>query len=190
MLGLIVQLGGQTPLKLAAALEAAKIPILGTSPDAIDLAEDRRRFQKFLGDLKLKQPANGTAYSLEEAETVAEGLGFPAGHPAVLRAGRPAMEIVHTMTSLRRYMTNAVKVSGSSPILLDRYLSDAIEVDVDAVSDGKTVYIAGIMEHIEEAAFIPATAPARFRPTRSRHRSSPRSRSRHRQWRWPSAWSV
>jgi len=151
VLGLIVQLGGQTPLKLAAALEAAEIPILGTSPDAIDLAEDRRRFQKFLTDLGLKQPANGTAFSLEEAEAVAEKLGFPLViRPSYVLGGR-AMEIVHTMASLRRYMANAVKVSGSSPILLDRYLSDAIEVDVDAVADGETVYIAGIMEHIEEA---------------------------------------
>ncbi|MEA2756492.1 MAG: carbamoyl-phosphate synthase large subunit [Aliidongia sp.] len=151
VLGLIVQLGGQTPLKLAAALEAANIPILGTSPDAIDLAEDRRRFQKFLGDLGLRQPANGTAHSLEEAETVAETLGYPLViRPSYVLGGR-AMEIVHEITSLRRYMINAVKVSGPSPILLDRYLSDAIEVDVDAVSDGKTVYIAGIMEHIEEA---------------------------------------
>jgi carbamoyl-phosphate synthase large subunit len=151
VLGLIVQFGGQTPLKLAAALAAADIPILGTSPDAIDLAEDRRRFQKFLGDLGLRQPANGTAHSLEEAEAVAEALGFPLViRPSYVLGGR-AMEIVHTMASLRRYMANAVKVSGSSPILLDRYLSDAIEVDVDAVSDGRTVYIAGIMEHIEEA---------------------------------------
>jgi carbamoyl-phosphate synthase large subunit len=151
VLGVIVQLGGQTPLKLAAALEAANIPILGTSPDAIDLAEDRQRFQKFLGDLGLRQPANGTAHSVEEAEAVAESLGFPLViRPSYVLGGR-AMEIVHEIVSLRRYMTNAVKVSGSSPILLDRYLSDAIEVDVDAVCDGKTVYIAGIMEHIEEA---------------------------------------
>ncbi|HVJ54715.1 MAG TPA: carbamoyl-phosphate synthase large subunit [Aliidongia sp.] len=151
LLGVIVQLGGQTPLKLAAALEAAKIPILGTSPDAIDLAEDRRRFQKFLHELKLKQPANGTARSLEEAEAVAEELGFPLViRPSYVLGGR-AMEIVHDMTSLARYMVKAVQVSGTSPILLDRYLSDAIEVDVDAVSDGKDVYVAGIMEHIEEA---------------------------------------
>jgi carbamoyl-phosphate synthase large subunit len=151
VLGLIVQFGGQTPLKLAAALEAAQIPILGTSPDAIDLAEDRRRFQKFLGDLKLKQPANGTAHSLEEAEVVAETLGFPLViRPSYVLGGR-AMEIVYDMSNLRRYMVNAVKASGTSPILLDRYLSDAIEVDVDAVSDGTDVYIAGIMEHIEEA---------------------------------------
>jgi carbamoyl-phosphate synthase large subunit len=151
VLGLIVQFGGQTPLKLAQALEAAQIPILGTSPDAIDLAEDRRRFQTFLADLGLRQPANGTARSLEEAEAVAAKLGFPLViRPSYVLGGR-AMEIVHTMATLRRYMGNAVKVSGTSPILLDCYLSDAIEVDVDAVSDGKIVHIAGIMEHIEEA---------------------------------------
>jgi carbamoyl-phosphate synthase large subunit len=151
LLGLIVQFGGQTPLKLAAALEAAKIPILGTSPDAIDLAEDRRRFQKFLQELKLKQPANGTARSVEEAVAVAEELGFPLViRPSYVLGGR-AMEIVYNQANLKRYMTNAVQLGGSSPILLDRYLSDAIEVDVDAVSDGKTVYVAGIMEHIEEA---------------------------------------
>jgi carbamoyl-phosphate synthase large subunit len=151
LLGLIVQFGGQTPLKLAGALEEAQIPILGTSPDAIDLAEDRKRFQKFLADLGLRQPDNGTATSLEEAETVARDLGFPLViRPSYVLGGR-AMEIVHDMTGVRRYMANAVKVSGNNPVLLDRYLSDAIEVDVDALSDGTEVYIAGIMEHIEEA---------------------------------------
>jgi carbamoyl-phosphate synthase large subunit len=151
VLGVIVQLGGQTPLKLAGALEAARIPILGTSPDAIDLAEDRRRFQKFLADLKLKQPENGTARSLEEAVHVAIDLGFPLViRPSYVLGGR-AMEIVHSMSSLQRYMGRAVSVSGSAPVLLDRYLSDAIEVDVDAISDGQDVYVAGIMEHIEEA---------------------------------------
>ncbi|HLY57112.1 MAG TPA: carbamoyl-phosphate synthase large subunit [Stellaceae bacterium] len=151
LLGVIVQLGGQTPLKLAAALEAAKIPILGTSPDAIDLAEDRRRFQKFLAGLHLRQPENGTAHGLEEAVHVAIDLGFPLViRPSYVLGGR-AMEIVHSMSSLRRYMERAVRVSGAAPILLDRYLSDAIEVDVDALADGATVHIAGIMEHIEEA---------------------------------------
>ncbi len=151
VLGVIVQLGGQTPLKLAESLEAAQIPILGTSPDAIDLAEDRRRFQHFLRDLGLRQPENGTAHSLEEAEAVAATLGYPLViRPSYVLGGR-AMEIVHTVTSLRRYMTQAVKASGKNPILLDRYLSDAIEVDVDALADGTDVYIAGIMEHIEEA---------------------------------------
>jgi carbamoyl-phosphate synthase large subunit len=149
--GVIVQLGGQTPLKLAAALEAARIPILGTSPDAIDLAEDRKRFQKLLAELKLTQPANGTAHTLEEAVHVAIDLDFPLIiRPSYVLGGR-AMEIVHNMSSLRRYMERAVSVSGSSPVLLDRYLSDAIEVDVDALADGTDVHIAGIMEHIEEA---------------------------------------
>jgi carbamoyl-phosphate synthase large subunit len=151
LLGIIVQFGGQTPLKLAAALEEAEIPILGTSPDAIDLAEDRKRFQVFLQELGLRQPDNGTAFSLEEAEIVAQGLGFPLViRPSYVLGGR-AMEIVHDMDGIRRYMANAVKASGKNPILLDRYLSNAIEVDVDALSDGKAVYVAGIMEHIEEA---------------------------------------
>ena len=151
VLGCIVQFGGQTPLKLAAALEAAEIPILGTSPDAIDLAEDRRRFQHFLEDLNLLQPDNGTAYSADEAVAVAEKLGFPlVMRPSYVLGGR-AMEIVHGMPRLKAYMENAAKISSTGPILLDRYLSDAIEVDVDALSDGTDVYVAGIMEHIEEA---------------------------------------
>jgi carbamoyl-phosphate synthase large subunit len=149
--GVIVQLGGQTPLKLAAALEAAAIPILGTSPDAIDLAEDRRRFQQLLQTLGLKQPENGTATTEAEAETIAERIGFPVViRPSYVLGGR-AMEIVHNSAGLQRYMTNAVKVSGTSPVLIDRYLQDAIEVDVDALADGSRVHVAGIMEHIEEA---------------------------------------
>jgi len=151
LLGVIVQLGGQTPLKLAAALEAADIPILGTSPDAIDLAEDRRRFQQLLQKLDLKQPENGTATSAAEAEAVAQRIGYPVViRPSYVLGGR-AMEIVHDPAGIARYMANAVKVSGSSPVLIDRYLQDAIEVDVDALADGRDVYIAGIMEHIEEA---------------------------------------
>ena len=151
LLGVIVQLGGQTPLKLAAALEAASIPILGTSPDAIDLAEDRRRFQQLLQKLDLKQPDNGTASSTAEAEAVAQRIGYPVViRPSYVLGGR-AMEIVHDPAGIARYMTHAVKVSGSSPVLIDRYLQDAIEVDVDALADGTDVYIAGIMEHIEEA---------------------------------------
>src|SRR5262244_3837637 len=151
LLGVIVQLGGQTPLKLAAALEAAHIPILGTSPDAIDLAEDRQRFQQLLQKLGLKQPDNGTATSAAEAEIVAQRIGYPVViRPSYVLGGR-AMEIVHDPAGLARYMTHAVKVSGTSPVLIDRYLQDAIEVDVDALADGRDVYIAGIMEHIEEA---------------------------------------
>jgi carbamoyl-phosphate synthase large subunit len=149
--GVIVQFGGQTPLKLAAALEAAKIPILGTSPDAIDLAEDRARFQALLAELGLWQPANGIARSTAEAEAVAASIGYPVViRPSYVLGGR-AMEIVHDTDALRRYMTHAVKVSGKSPVLIDSYLQDAIEVDVDAVADGVAVHVAGVMEHIEEA---------------------------------------
>jgi len=151
-LGCIVQFGGQTPLKLAHALEAADIPILGTSPDAIDLAEDRERFQELLHKLDLKQPANGIARSIAEAEKVAEDIGYPlVVRPSYVLGGR-AMEIVHDHASLMRYMTTAVQVSGDSPVLLDSYLQGADEVDVDALADGTgDVYIAGIMQHIEEA---------------------------------------
>jgi carbamoyl-phosphate synthase large subunit len=149
--GAIVQFGGQTPLKLAAALAEAGIPILGTSPDAIDLAEDRARFQALLARLGLRQPANGTARSVAEAEAVAAAVGYPVViRPSYVLGGR-AMEIVHDVAGLRRYMSGAVKVSGSSPVLIDSYLQDAIEVDVDAVADRAEVHVAGIMEHIEEA---------------------------------------
>jgi carbamoyl-phosphate synthase large subunit len=151
LLGVIVQLGGQTPLKLSHALEAAGIPILGTSPNAIDLAEDRERFKILLHHLKLKQPANGITRSVEESIAVAEKIGFPlVVRPSYVLGGR-AMEIVHDHETLHRYMTTAVKVSGDSPVLLDSYLQDAIEIDVDALSDGTQVYVAGIMQHIEEA---------------------------------------
>ena len=152
LLGVIVQFGGQTPLKLAAALEEANIPILGTSPDAIDLAEDRERFQALLQELDLKQPANGIARSIEESEKVAEDIGYPlVVRPSYVLGGR-AMEIVHDHANLMRYMTTAVQVSGDSPVLLDSYLQGAVEVDVDALADGTgDVYIAGIMQHIEEA---------------------------------------
>ncbi len=149
--GVIVQFGGQTPLKLADALEAEGIPILGTTPDAIDLAEDRERFQKLLQDLGLKQPVNGIASSDEQAIAIAEKVGFPLViRPSYVLGGR-AMEIVRDMDQLKRYITTAVDVSGKNPVLLDSYLSGAIEVDVDALSDGETVHVAGIMEHIEEA---------------------------------------
>ena len=151
LLGVIVQLGGQTPLKLAAALERARVPILGTSPDAIDLAEDRSRFQRLLNTLGLRQAMNGTASSASEAEAIASRIGYPVMiRPSYVLGGR-AMEIVHDGAALERYMRDAVRVSGTSPVLIDRYLKDAIEVDVDAVSDGFTVEVAGIMEHIEEA---------------------------------------
>jgi carbamoyl-phosphate synthase large subunit len=151
LLGVIVQFGGQTPLKLAAGLEAAKVPILGTSPDAIDLAEDRERFQLLLQQLKLKQPENGIARSEEEARAVVARIGYPVViRPSYVLGGR-AMEIVRSNAQLERYMTEAVKVSGSSPVLIDSYLSDAIEVDVDCLADAETQFVAGVMEHIEEA---------------------------------------
>jgi carbamoyl-phosphate synthase large subunit len=152
VVGLIVQFGGQTPLKLAKALEQAGLPILGTTPDAIDLAEDRERFQQLLHKLELRQPANGLARSLEEAVAVAEKIGFPVViRPSYVLGGR-AMEIVHDMAGLHRYIATAVKVSGNNPVLIDSYLQNAIEVDVDAVADADgEVYVAGIMEHIEEA---------------------------------------
>src|SRR5579862_7242224 len=149
--GVIVQLGGQTPLNLAKALERAQIPILGTPPDMIDLAEDRKRFQELLQGLGLRQADNGTAYSPEEAEAIARDIGYPVViRPSYVLGGR-AMEIVHDTAGLNRYIRRAVNVSGMSPVLIDRYLQNAIEVDVDAVADGTEVYVAGIMEHIEEA---------------------------------------
>ncbi|WP_422011733.1 carbamoyl-phosphate synthase large subunit [Reyranella sp.] len=152
LLGLIVQFGGQTPLKLAKPLEAAGIPILGTSPDAIDLAEDRERFQKLIHELKLRQPDNGTATSQEKAIEIAEKIGYPVViRPSYVLGGR-AMQIVYDRAAIERYMRDAVKVSGSNPVLIDSYLRDAIEVDVDALADkDQNVFVAGIMEHIEEA---------------------------------------
>ncbi|MBV7408050.1 carbamoyl-phosphate synthase large subunit [Maritimibacter sp. DP1N21-5] len=149
--GVIVQFGGQTPLKLANDLEEAGIPILGTTPDAIDLAEDRERFQDLVNRLNLKQPNNGIAHSDAEALEIAEGIGFPLViRPSYVLGGR-AMEIVRDMDGLKRYIRDAVVVSGDSPVLLDSYLSGATEVDVDALCDGEEVHVAGIMEHIEEA---------------------------------------
>ena len=149
--GVIVQFGGQTPLKLAKALEAEGIPILGTSPDAIDLAEDRERFQALVNQLGLKQPKNGIASTDAQALEIATEIGFPLViRPSYVLGGR-AMEIVRDMDHLRRYIREAVVVSGDSPVLLDSYLSGAVECDVDALSDGTAVHVAGIMQHIEEA---------------------------------------
>ena len=151
IVGVIVQFGGQTPLKLASALEAAGIPILGTSPDAIDLAEDRKRFQQLLKKLGLRQPENGTATTVEEAEEIAQRIGYPIViRPSYVLGGR-AMEIVHEISQLRRYMKEAMRAWGRNPVLIDRFLRNAAEVDVDALCDGTDVYIAGVMEHIEEA---------------------------------------
>jgi len=151
LVGVIVQFGGQTPLKLAQALEDAGIPILGTSPDAIDLAEDRERFAKLVDKLGLKQPANGIARSREEAIAVANRIGYPVLiRPSYVLGGR-AMEIVDGQAQLESYIATAVQVSGDSPVLIDQYLRDAIEVDVDAICDGREVAIAGVMQHIEEA---------------------------------------
>ena len=149
--GVIVQYGGQTPLKLALDLEANGVPIVGTSPDMIDAAEDRERFQKLLNELKLRQPPNRTARTEEEALALAQEIGYPlVVRPSYVLGGR-AMEIVHEQRDLERYMREAVKVSNDSPVLLDRFLNDAIEVDVDCLSDGKRTFIGGVMEHIEQA---------------------------------------
>ena len=149
--GVIVQYGGQTPLKLARALEANGVPIIGTSPESIDIAEDRERFQKLLHELKLRQPPNRTARNEADAIRLAMEIGYPlVVRPSYVLGGR-AMEIVHEQGDLERYMREAVKVSNDSPVLLDRYLNDAIEVDVDCIADGRRVFIGGIMEHIEEA---------------------------------------
>ncbi|SLN74255.1 carbamoyl-phosphate synthase large subunit [Oceanibacterium hippocampi] len=151
LLGVVVQFGGQTPLRLAAGLEAANVPILGTAPDAIDLAEDRERFQQLLERIGLRQPPNGIARALEDAHETARKIGFPVVvRPSYVLGGR-AMEIVRDAQSLDRYMREAVQVSGKNPVLVDGYLQNAIEVDVDCLSDGETAFVAGIMEHIEEA---------------------------------------
>ncbi len=151
LVGVIVQFGGQTPLKLAQALEDAGIPILGTSPDAIDLAEDRERFAKLINKLKLKQPDNGIAYSRDEAAAVAARIGYPVLlRPSYVLGGR-AMEIVDSEAQLDDYIRTAVSVSGDSPVLVDQYLRDAVECDVDVLCDGEEVRIAGVMQHIEEA---------------------------------------
>jgi carbamoyl-phosphate synthase large subunit len=150
-MGVIVQFGGQTPLNLARGLEAAGAPILGTSPDAIDRAEDRKRFQEIVNRLKLRQPDNDTAMDTDEAIRVAERIGYPVlVRPSYVLGGR-SMEIIYDTESLRQFMVRALEVSPGHPILIDKFLEDAIEVDVDAISDGKMTVVAGIMEHIEEA---------------------------------------
>jgi len=149
--GVIVQFGGQTPLKLARDLESAGVPIIGTTPDSIDLAEDRERFQRFLQEIGLRQPPNRTVRSAEAARAAAAEIGYPlVVRPSYVLGGR-AMEIVYSDTALETYMREAVSVSNDSPVLLDRFLESAIEVDVDAISDGEEVVIGGIMEHIEQA---------------------------------------
>lgn len=149
--GVIVQYGGQTPLKLAEDLEAAGVPIVGTSPESIDLAEDRERFQKILNDNDLLQPPNRTATNADEAATLAKEIGYPlVVRPSYVLGGR-GMEIVYDEENLNRYMQAAIDVSNESPVLLDRFLDDAVELDVDAICDGEQVVIGGIMEHIEQA---------------------------------------
>ncbi|CAB1274555.1 carbamoyl-phosphate synthase large subunit [Candidatus Nitrosacidococcus tergens] len=149
--GVVVQYGGQTPLKLARPLEAVGVPIIGTTPDSIDLAEDRERFQRFISQLGLKQPPNRTARTQESAIQLADEIGYPlVVRPSYVLGGR-AMEIVYSKDDLNQYMREAVSVSNNSPVLLDRFLDDAIEVDIDAVSDGKQVIVGGVMEHIEQA---------------------------------------
>jgi carbamoyl-phosphate synthase large subunit len=165
ILGAIVQYGGQTPLRLAHALEAQGLPILGTSPDAIDLAEDRERFQKLLRRVGLRQPENGVATNTEQALAVANTVGYPVVlRPSYVLGGR-AMEIVHDDAGIRRYLERAVAVSGSNPVLVDKFLRNAIEVDVDALSDGETVLVAGIMEHIEEAGIHSGDSACSLPPT-------------------------
>ena len=171
LLGVIVQLGGQTPLKLAPALERAGIPIIGTSTDAIDQAEDRERFQALLDDLGLRQPPNGTCRTAAEAKAVAARIGYPVVvRPSYVLGGR-AMEIAHGADALERYVERSAEASGDAPILIDRFLQDAVEVDVDALSDGRDVFVAGVMEHIEEAgihsgdsacSLPPCSLPARI----------------------------
>src|SRR5213075_2451478 len=150
--GVVIQFGGQTPLKLALPLHRAGVKILGTSPDAIDLAEDRKRFSAFLTELKIPQPESGTATSLDEAQIVARRIGYPViVRPSYVLGGR-AMAIVYDPAALERYMINAVDASPERPILIDRFLEDAFELDVDALADAQgNVVIGGVMEHIEEA---------------------------------------
>jgi carbamoyl-phosphate synthase large subunit len=181
--GVIVQFGGQTPLKRALDLEANGVPIIGTSPDMIDAAEDRERFQKMLHELGLKQPPNRTARTEEDAIRLAAEIGYPlVVRPSYVLGGR-AMEIVHEQKDLERYMRDAIKVSNDSPVLLDRFLNDATEVDVDALSDGSQVIIGGIMQHIEQAGVHSGDSAARCRPTRCRREPRTSCATRPRRWR-------
>jgi carbamoyl-phosphate synthase large subunit len=184
LVGVIVQFGGQTPLKLAQTLEDAGIPILGTSPDAIDLAEDRERFAALVEKLGLKQPANGIARSRDEAVAVAARIGYPVlMRPSYVLGGR-AMEIVDSVQQLDDYITTAVQVSGDSPVLIDQYLRDAIECDVDALCDGEQVEVAGVMQHIEEAGIHSGDSACSLPPIRCLPTLSPRWSARPMRWRW------
>lgn len=166
--GVVVTLGGQTPLKLARALQEAGVPIMGTSPEAIDLAEDRDRFSQVLDELKIIYPAAGEASTLEEAHRVAEHISFPLlVRPSYVLGGR-GMAIVYDNDQLDKYMAEAAKISPDHPVYLDRFLEAAIEVDVDALCDGKDVFVGGILEHIEMAGIHSATPPAAHRRSRSR----------------------
>jgi carbamoyl-phosphate synthase large subunit len=176
--GVIVQFGGQTPLKLARSLEAAGVPIIGTSPDAIDRAEDRERFQQLIQELELVQPANTTVRSVDAAVEAARQIGYPlVVRPSYVLGGR-AMEIVYREEDLLRYMRDAVSVSEEAPVLLDRFLSAAIEVDIDAVSDGEQVVIGGIMQHIEQAGVHSGDSACSLPPYTCRRRYRTRCANR------------
>ena len=184
--GVIVQFGGQTPLKLAAALEDAGVPILGTSPDAIDLAEDRDRFKELIAKLGLQQPQSGIARSPGEARAVADGIGYPVViRPSYVLGGR-AMEIVHDGSEVDRYVArlsatldrpSELVVSDKRPLLIDRYLTDAVEVDVDCLADGKDTFVCGIMEHIEEAGIHSGDSACSLPPYSLERRDARRARS-------------
>ena len=181
---MIVQLGGQTPLKLAEELQAAGVPILGTSPESIDLAEDRERFAALVQRLGLKQPANGIARSRDEALRVAERIGYPVLlRPSYVLGGR-GMEVVDGPQQLDHYIATAVQVSGRSPVLIDRYLRDAIEVDVDAISDGTDVIVAGVLQHIEEAGVHSGDSACAIPPHSLSRDVCGRSSGRRASWRW------
>ena len=187
--GVIVQYGGQTPLKLARDLEKYGVPIIGTSPDMIDMAEDRERFQQMLHRLNLKQPPNRTARTEEAAMAAAAEIGYPlVVRPSYVLGGR-AMEIVHEQRDLERYMREAVSVSNDSPVLLDRFLNDATEVDVDAICDGTDVLIGGIMEHIEQAGVHSGDSACSL-PPYSLSAGDPGGTARGRRWRWPRGSNV